>query len=380
MKTPCLCAIALLTTVAWPGHLLAQHVTCVNEKREEVPCGGSSNEGHRNRSPSPPDTSSAPTTDSNDDADAERQRIEEQQHQKQKEEQLRREAEEKARKQKEWENQKAEALKSLKGVPSESPTIKGGNTASFGLKGTSAADAALAIKTNPPDHSDRQVSKAWQQIHCAAELAQYALDKAHQMESATGDTRPLEDEIRYLAQEASNALHGNPVGVQCSPATPMKFRKTPDPAQLAPVYDRLFTRVLDDAQKLNRIRSQKEEAQKQMGEARRHLADLKIQKPPAPVAKSSSPASSAGTADDERIRKAAAEQKQYQEEQQKKVNEVYAEQKKDQQKQFDFAALVRKTQAEINMINSTKYGTERDLKSVEDQIKANLSGDIPAPQ
>lgn len=103
-------------------------------------------------------------------------------------------------------------------------TLKGsiGTTVSpndGGLKGSNTIDTGLK-ELHGNDRTARDVQgpqAAWKQLHCAAALSGYAF-------AAVKQATPDYQESSFLLAQASNALNGEPMGVEC-PATP------PFPAQ-----------------------------------------------------------------------------------------------------------------------------------------------------
>jgi hypothetical protein len=335
--------------------------------------------------PPPPPSSSSSSSGSeatNDTSDREReleaQRRRDEEARRKRAEELRRAEAEKKRKQEQWDKDHAAAIASLKGTFTGNQGLKGGhNTAFFGLKGTSSEDAAKVIKTEVPDRSARDVSTAWQQVHCAAELTDYAIQKARKLASDNPDSRDL-DEVRYLAQEAGNALHGNAIGVQCSSAPRLKFTKTPDRAQLATTYEDLLSRTVKDAQTLYEYRAPAEAAKKKLDDAEAHLAEVKRAKPTATTAAPKPPVSAKTGSDSDVIAKAAAEQRAYQEKERQRINEVYQQAQKQQKVELDATAILREAQRQYNSVNSQKYTAERDLAVVDQQNKVMLKGEFPS--
>lgn len=309
------------------------------------------------------------------------------------EEERQRRAEEERRRQEAFELDRDEAAKSLKGRAASDPSLhgsgnaasglkgtttaealKGENTAAFGLKGTSAAEAAAVIKVGAPDQSKRDVSTAWKQIHCAAELTDYALAKARGLAASSHPEADV-DEIRYLSKEALNALNGSSVGVQCSSAPSVKFVKTPDPKQLLPVYQSMLERTVKNAQtlaeaeqKLGPVKQKLQEAKERVAEATKELHQV--------TAKTRPPAKTT-SADDAAIAKAAAEQKAYQTKEQEKINQVYKEQQQKQKAQLDAMAILREMQRQYNEVNSSKYGAQTALDAIEKKNQAVLAGNLP---
>lgn len=312
--------------------------------------------------------------------EAERQRREEERRRQEEarrraEDERRRKAEEEARRQKEFIEGRDKAAASLKGTSTTGVTLKGENTAAFGLKGTSAAEASREIKTNAPDRSSREVAKAWEQIHCAAELTGYAIARAKAIQAGKGTAADL-DEVRYLAGEASNALEGADLGVECSQAAPIKFTKAPDPALMAPRYQAILSATVSSAQKLYDLQQKRMSAEKKLEEAKQRLKEAREKKTSPPTPR---PPAESAKGDQDAIGRAAAQQKTYQEKEQQRIKQVYEEQKKKQKDELDALALLREAQAELNRINSQKITAENTLNKLEQQNKAVQEGKLAPP-
>lgn len=93
----------------------------------------------------------------------------------------------------------------LKGTPGSSIQLRGGATVSAGLKELHASDFAA---------HDVPVG-AWKQLHCAAALSNYAF-------AALKQTTPDYQESGYLLDQATRAMNGQSLGVECpdAPALP----------------------------------------------------------------------------------------------------------------------------------------------------------------
>lgn len=126
------------------------------------------------------------------------------------------EAEKKKKEQEQFEKRRAEAVSSLKGAGTASPTLKGadpnvgGNTPSYGLKGVTRDEARSEIRPLPTG-SGQSNPTAWAQLHCSASIAKYGLEAA-----LKGDYL----EQRYLFNEVFKALNGAKTSVVCDPAPP----------------------------------------------------------------------------------------------------------------------------------------------------------------
>ena len=144
-----------------------------------------------------------------------RHREAEAQHRKEVEEANRRASEEAGL---EFENDKQEALNSLKGITGGELQIKGG-TAFFGIKGN---PDIVTLKTAGPATS--VMPTAWKQLNAAATLAGSALAKLPQNGA---DIREADiEEVRYLCNQASKALAGERLNVVVPDAPAMPKRST----------------------------------------------------------------------------------------------------------------------------------------------------------
>ena len=126
---------------------------------------------------------------------------------------------EQRRQQEEAENQakfnrdKAEALSTLKG--SLGTSITSNSSGSSELKGTLTD---TGIKNLQADQKSRDLEgshAAWKQLHCAASIA---FDAVSALQASLNDPRHDTSEFKYLSGEASNALNGARLGVECPPA------------------------------------------------------------------------------------------------------------------------------------------------------------------
>lgn len=311
--------------------------------------------------------------------EAERKRLEELQRQAELERQ-RREAEQK-RAQEEFLREVQAAAGQLKGVSGGQVGLKGvgDNTPFFGLKGVSPEEAAAHINTSRPDASARDVSTASKQLTCAFSITNSALTRVSNVVAGTGTDADM-DEIKYLAGEAINALQGDPVGVQCNSTGALKFTKAPDLKTLTPAYKNALNRMVRDSQQLYDIQQRAAAAQQKLEEAKSRLAELKQQSTSQSRQTSDgsqTTAKSVPSAGDAAVDKAYAEQKAWQQKDQEKINQVYEQQKKMQQQQFDALALLRKAQAEYNAVNSQKVGETKALTEDAKAIAGLESGNAP---
>jgi hypothetical protein len=295
--------------------------------------------------------------------EAERKRLEELQRQQEIERQRQEAEQERARQ--EWLAAVKDAAGHLKGVSQGGTGLKGvsGNTAFFGLKGVSPDEAAANINTTSPDRTFRDVSTASKQLTCAADITNYALKHVSSLIAGAGSQADL-DEIKYLAGEASNALQGNPIGVQCNSSGALRFTKAPDLKTITPAYKARLDKMIGDSQALYSAEQQASLAQQKIDDAKKRMDDLKAQRGHEAAEKSTDsqsstkPGSSNG---DSTVDKAYAEQRAWQQKDQERINQVYEEQKKLQQQQFDALALLRKAQAEYNAVNSQKVSETKAL-------------------
>lgn len=291
---------------------------------------------------------------------AEKQRLQDLERQQKLEEE--RQAAERARAEAEWKAGVADAAAHLKGVSSDNMQLKGVDSSAFGLKGVSPDEAAgnpdFGIKTRSPDADNRDVSTAWKQLHCSAELANYAVEDVHKIATGEADAREL-DEVKYMANEAMEALHGNPIGVQCSSAPPVHFATNPDPQRMGPAYEKILTRTVHDGETLVASRQKAEVLKKQ-------LADLQTQaaseyQPPRKSAPDTTTAN--GTepiADQQRKIKASSQLK------------------TEETKKPDYLALLRATQRALNEANSEAIRSAADIARVHKETQAIMAGQLPS--
>jgi hypothetical protein len=238
------------------------------------------------------------------------------------------------------------------------------STPFFGDKLASPSEIAATMETKCPQHATRDVNTAWKQIHCAAEIAQHALDRVRKMETSVAQQRDLDD-ISYLAKESMNALNGDSKGMACSPAPPVNFPKPPNMSAITSQYSHMLSSTVADAKKIYDIQQQAQAAQQKIDAAKGQSA----------------PASSNQTAGnnstDDQIAKAYAEQKAWQQADQDKINKIYAQQQQMQQSNSDALASLRAAQLELNKLNSQKIQPEQDIENFETQNKAVLGGQLP---
>lgn len=258
---------------------------------------------------------------------------------------------------------RSEALSQIKDDACE--VQPGGNTNFFGIHSTQPGEASAVISTKCPQHSVRDVNTAWKQIHCAAEIAQHALDKLRKMESSAAQQRDLDD-ISYLARESMNALNGDSKGMACSPVPPVNFPKPPDMAALSSQYGHMLSRTVDDAKKIYDLQQQAQAAQQKIDAAKAKMNN-------------SSSATGAGSAasNSDPVAKAYAEQQAWQKADQDKINQIYAQQKQMQQANSDALAALRAAQLELNKLNSQKVQPQQEIDDFESQNKAVLAGQLP---
>jgi hypothetical protein len=296
-------------------------------------------------------------------AETARKRMEELQ--RQQEEQRRLEEEKKRKEQEKRKSDVADAAAHLKGVSPDNMQLKGENSASLGLKGVSSGDASTQIHLRSPGEPTGDVSTAWQQLHCSAEIMGYAVADVQKIASGEADAREL-DEVKYLANEASNALHGNAPRVACSTAPSINFARAPDPAKLASVYEGLITRTVNDAQNIVAARQKAQELQQQLGDLK---AKAKTPTGSQTETVQKSPAASQAPSQTGQNANLTADQQH--------INEVYQQQKKNEQKKSDDLALLRAIQAHLNEVNSRMIASAADADKVQQETKKLLNGELP---
>jgi hypothetical protein len=271
-----------------------------------------------------------------------------------------REAAERAKAEAEWKAGVADAASHLKGVSADNMQLKGIDSSTFGLKGVSPEEAAAnpdhGIKARSADADNRDVSTAWKQLHCSAELANYAVEDVHKIATGEADAREL-DEVKYLAGEAMEALHGNPIGVQCSSAPPVHFATTPDPQRLTPVYGEILKRTIRDGETLVASREKVESLKKQLADLR---TEATSQYQPRREPSSAKAALTAESPKANADRQAKAE--------------TGSEQKAPQAGKPDYLALLRATQRALNEANSQAIRSTADIARVHQETEEILAG------
>lgn len=298
--------------------------------------------------------------------EAEQRRIAEEEQRKVAEQQ-RLDAERKQREHDEWVRSRDDAYSSLKGVSVDDMDLKGvgGQTNFFGLKGFSPDEASATIKTDAPDAAPHSVTGAWQQLHCAAELASDVVADMKKIETGVAAVREL-DEIKFVAGQASTSLSGGQITVECSAAPPLNVHLSgSDIERQMPVLNGLVTRAVSDAQTYVN-------SMQKVDELRRKLDALKAQKAvPAPQQPNSTPQNApASTSQPGSGFSQSAEQQ--------KINEAIQQQKEYQKSHEDYYALLREVQRALNEANSQKIASQADADKVQKETQAILSGHIPS--
>lgn len=352
--------LLLMLAVAVSAPVLAQDPTavptgdCIDYNGHVVRCSAGSGGSDGGYDPGP----SVAEIQAQKAREAEKQRLIELERQQQLEEQ--REAAERARAEEEWEAGVADAASHLKGVSADNMELKGVDSSSFGLKGVSPEQAGgnpeYGIKARSRDADSRDVSTAWKQLHCSAELANYAVEDVHKIATGEADGREL-DEVKYLAGEAMEALHGNPIGVQCSSAPAVHFATTPDPQRLAPLYGGILTRTVRDGETLVASREKVESLKKQLADLRAQAA-IRYEPKRQPDADTPTP--------NERNQEADAGQQ--------KKGEAGAQPKAQMQKKPDYLELLRATQRALNEANSEAIRSTADIARVHKETEAIMAG------
>lgn len=275
-----------------------------------------------------------------------------------------REAAERAAAELEWKAGVADAASHLKGVSADNMGLKGVDSSTFGLKGVSPDEAAgnpeYGIKARSPDSDNRDVSTAWKQLHCSAELANYAVEDVHKIATGEADAREL-DEVKYMANEAMEALHGNPIGVQCSSAPPVIFATNPDPQRMGPAYEKILTRTVHDGETLVASRQKAEALKKQLTDLQAQAASQYQPRRERP-GNAGAPNGQSPTPDADRQHKATATS-QHKEQGTKKPN---------------YLELLRTTQIALNQANSEAIRSAADIAKVHEETQAILAGQLPS--
>jgi hypothetical protein len=236
------------------------------------------------------------------------------------------------------------------------------------------------IKAVPPEESSRDVDTASKRLTCAADISSYALNRVSKIVSGAGRQADL-DEIKYLAGEATNALEGKPLGVECNSSGALKFAKAPDIDKILPAYKAALDNIVRHSQGLYEMQNRAVSAQKKIDEARKRVEDPKNDQKPKEVPEKTAAAQpgepAARSTGDSDIAKAYAQQKAWQAKDQDKINQVNEEQKKMQQQQIDALAVLRKAQEELNAVDSQKVSTAKALTQDAREIQQLNSGNLP---
>jgi hypothetical protein len=275
-------------------------------------------------------------------------------------------AAEEKRRHEEFEKNKTDALKDLKGDSTSdldlkgvgAGTIKDKNTPFFGLKGV----GDTGIKDIAPARNPRDVSTAWKQLHCATEISGYALADATKL-----DGQIDLDEVRYLAGEAISALHGESLGVQCSEAPPMPktySQRQLDPSRYLPLYESMMQKTVKEAEKIQAINQELDALKQKEQKSRERLQELRSQTGNRPATKAAS--GQQANSESQQIAQAEAEQKAYHERERQRALEVYKEQKERQSAMADALAALRAAQRLINEQNAEKAQAYRVLQHYQD--------------
>lgn len=286
-------------------------------------------------------------------------------------EQQRRDAERREQEHKAWMDSVAAAAGDLKGVSTDDMGLKGvgGNTNFFGLKGVSPDEAGSMIKTGEPEGTPHSVTGAWQQLHCAAELANDAVADLKKIESGEAGASEL-DEIHFVAGQAGAVMHGGQVTVDtstCAGAGPMPVKlSSADLARETPVIDRLLTRTVHDADTYVA-------AQQKADALRQKLDALKAQHP-APAAQQPASASNPTAASSPASTAQSPPISTYQQQ----INAAVQQQKAYQKSHADYYALLLATQRALNEANSQKISSQADADKVPKETQAIMAGQFTA--
>ncbi len=251
-----------------------------------------------------------------------------------------------------------EAYRHLKKVGLQPPGLKGehGNTATFGLKGISSAQASILIDTLPPDRQARQAETAWQQLHCAAVILGDAARAASS--DLTGPALDqMADNVRYLAQQAAAALDGRQVGVACDSGGPMPT--IGDPAQATSQVRSLSAQLLNNVNRLQRLdsRARKIEQNSTRPVATGAPANRSLPENAEPAA---APAAGNIAQHDRAL-----------------ALKAYAVQRQNTNQQNAALALLLATQRELNSIRAEKEQSRQQIQRIAAQLQALHSSPRP---
>ncbi len=182
--------------------------------------------------------------------EAERERLAQEERDRQAAEQKKRDAE------------RDEAYKSLKGSTGKiGTTILTNSGTNTGPLIGSRVDTG--VKDGRPKTGVRDFSgpnSAWKQLFCAADIMSSAIASLNIRDERSIKTDPVQ--FRDLANEASNALDGDPKGIPCraAPGLPKFSSKYDSPGKLIEASQRLLNNVVVLADKLERARETKSTA------------------------------------------------------------------------------------------------------------------------
>ena len=265
--------------------------------------------------------------------------------------QRQRETDEAARKQQDFIRELDAASKLLKGAN----TIHDHSSRTFGLKGV----GDTGIKDVRPDRDLRDVSTAWKQLHCSRELASYALKAARK----TGGQVDLA-EVRYLANEALNALNGVQLGVKCSDKVPPLPRVGADRSIVdgrKPEYEAMLRDVVLQAERIDSANRELPGLATRATDAKERVERLRQGASAPPVS-----GMAGSSRDTERIKEATIEQREHQKKDQQRINEVLKLQKERESAMAEALAALREAQALINRHSTEKAQALQRLKKYEE--------------
>ena len=306
--------------------------------------------------------SSSPSTPSPPayDYEAERRRQEQEAEERRRQDEARRqrEAEEARRQQVEFERQKEEALKQLRGISRGAETIKDQSPKALGLKGGDTFRDTGIKTTSPGKHSpERSGFVAWKQVHCAAAMVGYALKAA----GIGGGSFDIE-EVKAMAAESQKALNGETMGVECpkAPDPPKPQSQAGFPSSgVREFYQTLLPAIVQKAEKIHEAKEKLKALEAEAQRAKEQHEKLKTQPEKAAEVKAPAPTPTPPVQEqkgpkikDDPIAKAYAEQKEFQKKQEEEIKKVAEQQKKNQSELEKALAELRKIQELINKINA----------------------------
>ncbi len=254
-------------------------------------------------------------------------------------------------------------------------SLKNSNTGGSGLKGLRDAPNDLGLKSSRndmeynrshPDAAARDVAgkdAAWKQLTCATDILKKATEKLRAADLNGADF----DTISYLAKEAGNAVHGNAMGVGCTPTA--RPQMVQDPSELLPQVEQLAERLGKDVAVLKMNKAKLEDQKQRLANASQHRPDVSAETAP-----KERPASKPPSPDDAAIAAAAAQQKLNEHKDDNRIKAAYEQQKANEKKKDDDLAEIREIQRQISATNAADVSALADVNAITKQLEALSKG------